>query len=61
MISGLTIKKRRDGWWIEGVEPFTVDGETFDTYGPYDTRAAARSDRDGVIRFYKHEGSKHGT
>lgn len=39
------------GEWEITVPPFTIDGETFTSYGPYPTRAAAESDLRGLQRF----------
>jgi len=43
-------ERRSDGWHITGVQPFEVDGERFDTWGPYPTRAEAEADMRGVRR-----------
>ncbi len=47
----MQLAKHPDGWHIENVGPYLVDGATFTFYGPYDTRAAAESDMRGVQRF----------
>lgn len=39
------------GEWEITVPPFTIDGETFDSYGPYPTRSAAEIDLRGLRRF----------
>lgn len=46
----MKIVKRRDGYWIEGVPPYEVDGETFTANGPYTLRADAESDMRGLTR-----------
>jgi len=44
--NGLSTRKGRKGWWIRDA----IAGEF---YGPYDTRAEARSDQAGVTRCYE--------
>ena len=41
------------GKWFVDCEPFEAGDETFDSYGPYDTKAAANECRRGVERFNK--------
>ena len=41
------------GKWFVDCEPFEVDGETFGSYGPYESKAAANECRRGVERFDK--------
>ena len=40
-------------WEITDVPPFTVNGETFDSYGPYTTRADAESTIRRLEKFNK--------
>jgi hypothetical protein len=49
----MKLTKRHDGWHITGIAPYHVDGERFDTYGPYSTKSEADDDRRGLARFYR--------
>lgn len=40
-------------WWVEGLPPYRVNGETCTACGPYDTRREADDDRIGLQRFYR--------
>jgi len=51
-------EQHANGWWIVDVPAYQVDGDTFTTCGPYDTKAAAESDRRGMERFWKFEANK---
>jgi hypothetical protein len=46
----MEIEKRDDGWWI--VDPNNED------CGPYDTKADATEDKQGLTRFYRHYDGK---
>mgnify|MGYP001570259697 CR=1 FL=1 len=46
----MKLVKRRDGYWIEGVPPYELDGETLTANGPYQVRADAESDMRGIAR-----------
>lgn len=46
----MKLVKRDDGWWIEGVPPFEVDGETCTANGPYEIKKDAASDMAGIKR-----------
>jgi hypothetical protein len=46
------LEKRTDGWWIEGAEPYHIDGTGPRTdYGPYRTKAEAAGDLRGLRAF----------
>lgn len=46
-------KKKRRLWWIEGIEPYYVDGEgPYSRLGPYETEAEARDDWRGIKHFH---------
>ena len=47
-MDAVKLAKRRDGWYISGVPPFSVDGIPCDEYGPYETKADAADDMRGV-------------
>ena len=50
----MDLTRRDDGWWIEGADPYRIDGDgPFADYGPYDTRARAIDDLRGLRRFEK--------
>ncbi len=46
---------KHDGkWWIEGSDPYYIDGAgPFVDYGPYDTKAQAADDLRGLRAFEK--------
>jgi hypothetical protein len=46
----MSIKKCEDGWWI--VDPNNED------CGPYDTKAEATDDKQGLARFYRNYDNK---
>lgn len=51
--ASMKLERKRDGWWITMAPPYThrkVDGsvETYDSYGPYDTKFEADSVRKGL-------------
>jgi hypothetical protein len=48
------LTKREDGWWIEGCDPYYVDGDgPYTSYGPYATKADAADDLRGLRAFEK--------
>lgn len=51
--SKLKLLKAEDGYYLTGVEPFTVDGEAFDSQGPYENRKEALEARDRLDAFYE--------
>jgi hypothetical protein len=42
--------RRGKQWFVEGVEPYIVDGEVCTSWGPYETKAEAIADMRGVER-----------
>ena len=46
---------KRDGkWWIEGADPYHIDGDgPYTDYGPYDTKSLAADDLRGLRAFEK--------
>ena len=48
----MKLERQSDGWWIVGVPPYTVDGVTCDTCGPYPTKADALDDMRGLTEFF---------
>jgi hypothetical protein len=49
----VTLEKRKDGWWIVGVEPYCVDDNTFTDCGPYRTEQEAEDGLRGLERLEK--------
>lgn len=48
------LRKRADGWWIEGLPEDTPD------CGPYETKAEADDDRRGLERFFNNREETEG-
>ena len=48
----MELMKRKDGWWIDGADPYFVDGSGPHTnFGPYHTKQAAAHDLRGLRAF----------
>ena len=48
----MKLKRIDKDWWIVDAEPYEVDGEVFDSYGPYRTRAEAYEDMRSMRMFF---------
>jgi hypothetical protein len=46
------LTRRDNGWWIQGADPYYVDGAgPFVDYGPYDNKGQAADDLRGLQAF----------
>jgi len=55
-IRRLGIRKKPSGWWITDAPVYYSEGKPYTEYGPYEKKADAQDDRDGLQRTFEEEG-----